>query len=322
MTTLAARPAAGASIVPTAVAEDVAQLLTHTKAPATWRAYRAEWNGFARWCRTRGLDPLPATVETVVWWLQDQAAQGYAVSTIARRLVTIGQAHRKAGHEPPTSTEPVRAVWAGVRRRLGTAQRQVAPATIEVLRRMVATCDDRPGGIRDRALLVVGFAGAFRRSEVAALDVEDLEYRPDGVVVTLRRSKTDQEGAGRRIGLPYGSNPDTCPIRTLDAWTATAGVDRGALFRPVDRHGNIAARYLSGRAVAEIVKRRAAAAGLDPADYSGHSLRAGFATSAAAAGATETAIARQTGHRSMAVLRRYIREGDIFRTNAATVVGL
>lgn len=316
------RPSSSTPAVPQHVAEDVADLLTDTKAPATWKAYRTEWAGFVDWCNAHDRDPLPADTETMVWWLRDQAAAGYAVSTIARRLVTIGQAHDRAGFDRPTADRAVKAVWAGVRRRVGTAQRRVSPLTIERLRAIVAACDDDTAGLRDRALLVVGFAGAFRRSEVVALTTDDVEVTEDGLVVDLRRSKTDQEGAGRRIGLPYGSNPDTCPVRTLQAWLDHAGIEGGPLFRAVDRHGNIGSRKLSGHAVANIVKRRCAQVGLDPADYSGHSMRAGFATSAAAAGATETSIARQTGHKSMQVLARYIREGDMFRTNAATVVGL
>ena len=253
---------------------------------------------------------------------EDQAAAGYAVATIQRRLVTIRQVHRQHGITSPTDAPEVAATWTAARRRLGTAPRQVAPITIELLRRLVANCATTIAGHRDRALLVVGFAGALRRSEIAALTVNDVERQPDGLIITLRTSKSDQQRAGQRLGLPHGSRPDTCPVRSLTAWQHTADLQHGALFRPVDRHGNIADRHLSGRAVAEIIKRRVQAIGLDPARYSGHSLRAGFATSAAAAGATEIAIARQTRHRSMTVLRGYIREGNLFRTNAATTIGL
>ena len=158
--------------------------------------------------------------------------------------------------------------------------------------------------------------------EIAALTIDDIEEHPDGLIVTIRRSKGDQHGHGHRLGLPHGTNPDTCPTRTLQTWRQAADLDPGPLFRPVDRHSHIGARHLSGRGIAEIIKRRVNLAGLDPARYSGHSLRAGFATSAAATGATETAIARQTRHRSMTVLRGYIREGGLFRTNAATTIGL
>ncbi|MGH7732529.1 MAG: site-specific integrase, partial [Gemmatimonadales bacterium] len=142
------------------------------------------------------------------------------------------------------------------------------------------------------------------------------------LVVTIRRAKTDQEGAGEKVGVPYGSNPATCPVRTLTAWKEAASITVGPLFRPVDRHGNVAPTALSGLAVALIVKGRAEEAGLDPEDFSGHSLRAGLATSAAAAGVPERIIAATTRHKSMTVLRRYIREGDLFRENAAAAVGL
>lgn len=316
------QPSTQLATVPLDALDDIAELLRESRSERTWKAYESDLRAWRAWCVEHQVQPLPATSEALVWWLQSQAAQGYAVATIARRLVTIRQAHVRAGHPSPTDAEAVRTVWAGVRRRLGTAQRQVAPITVETLRRLVSTCGADLAGHRDRALLVVGFAGGFRRAEVAAVTVDDVETHDDGLVVIVRRSKTDQEGAGRRVGLPYGSNPDTCPVRTLSAWLDAAGIDAGPVFRPVTMHGRMGERALSGRAVAEVVKRRALAAGLDASRYSGHSLRAGLVTSAAMAGASELAIARQTGHRSMAVLRRYVREADLFRANAAAAVGL
>jgi integrase len=176
-------------------------------------------------------------------------------------------------------------------------------------------------GIRDRALLLIGLAGSFRRSELVALNVDDVQVIGDGLVVTLRRSKTDQEGEGRKVGIPYGSNPETCPVRALRAWQEASGIEAGALFRSVSRHGKIGGR-LSGFAVAIIVKRYAGAVGLEAAGYSGHSLRAGLATAAAIRGASERSIMAQTGHKSAAMVRRYIRDGSLFRENAAAKVGL
>jgi integrase len=176
--------------------------------------------------------------------------------------------------------------------------------------------------LRDRALLLLGFAGAFRRSELVSLDVEDLEFSRAGLVVRLRRSKTDQEGQGRRIGVPRGQRAETCPLMALQAFLKAASIESGPLFRGVNRHGQLLQGRLSDRAVALVVKRRVEAVGLDPERFAGHSLRAGLATSAAAAGASERAIAKQTGHKSMAVLRRYIRDGDLFRDNAAAAVDL
>jgi site-specific recombinase XerD len=194
--------------------------------------------------------------------------------------------------------------------------------TAEV-RAMFDTLDDTPGGLRDRALLVLGFAGGFRRSELVALDVADVVDRAEGLVVTLKRSNTDQEGAGREVGIPYGSHPETCPVRALRAWLAAAGIDDGALFRPVTRAGVVGAERLSAKAVALRVKVAVERAGVgDPSRYAGHSLRAGLVTAAAEAGVQERVIAEQTGHRSMAVLRRYIRSANMFQQNAAAEVGL
>jgi integrase len=187
---------------------------------------------------------------------------------------------------------------------------------------MLDVLDIDLAGCRDRALLLLGFAGALRRSELVGLDVADLTEGTDGLRVRLQRSKTDQEGVGRTVGIPYGSNPVTCPVRAWLAWLEVSGITEGAAFRPVDRHGRIGTTRLSGQAVALVLKRHAARAGLDPGEMAGHSLRAGLATSAAAAGVPERVIAEQTGHKGTAMLRRYIREGSLFRENAASAVGL
>jgi integrase len=177
--------------------------------------------------------------------------------------------------------------------------------------------------IRDRAILLLGFAGAFRRSELVSLDLSDLQEHADGILVTLRRSKTDQAGEGDTKAIPFGSDAETCPVRAVRAWITTAAITDGPLLRPVDRHGNVGASRLSGKAVALAVKRAADRAGLDPTSYAGHSLRAGFVTTAAANGATERAISRQTGHApGSAVLRAYVRHASAFTDNAASTLGL
>jgi integrase len=169
---------------------------------------------------------------------------------------------------------------------------------------------------RDRALLLIGFAGGFRRSELVGLDLADIEHVRQGVVITLRRSKTDQEGAGRKIGIPHGRTRH-CPVIALDNWISVSGIVHGPVFRPVDRHGRAATERLSGEAVSLTVKERVAAAGIDPSGFSGHSLRAGFATSATQAGASSTKIRAQTGHASDAMLARYVRDVELFTGNAA-----
>jgi integrase len=187
---------------------------------------------------------------------------------------------------------------------------------------MVTSLPDNLLGIRDRALLLIGFAGGFRRSELVALNVEDLEFKREGLVVTIRKSKTDQEGIGRKIGIPYGSNCDTCPVRSLQLWLEEGAITEGSVFRSVNRHGHVQEGCLSDKAVALVVKRCAESAGLDSSKYSGHSLRAGMATSAAMNGASERQIMKQTGHRSEAMVRRYIREGSLFNDNVSGNLGL
>jgi integrase len=187
---------------------------------------------------------------------------------------------------------------------------------------MVASLPDSLIGRRDACLLLLGFAMAARRSELVALTVEDLTATADGLVVTIRRSKTDQEGQGRQTGVPYGSNQMTCPIRATQTWLEASGIETGPLFRSVDRHGRLGNSALSDKAVALIVKRAAERAGLNPNRFAGHSLRSGMATSAARGGATEAQIMEQTGHRSLTVLRRYIRRGTLFDENAASKLGL
>jgi integrase len=265
--------------------------------------------------------PLPASAETVAFYVADLAKVAKP-ATIDARLAAISAAHRAAGHDSPTKEEAVRLVRRGVRRTLGTAQRQVRPVTVPELRTMLEGLGTDPAGCRDRALLLLGFAGALRRSELVGLDMADVTEGTDGLTVRLRRSKTDQEGAGRTVGIPFGSNPVTCPVRAWRAWLELSSITEGAAFRPVDRHGHIGATRLSPPAVALVLKRHAARAGLDPDEVAGHSLRAGLATSAAAAGVPERVIAEQTGHKGTAMLRRYIREGSLFRENAAGAVGL
>jgi site-specific recombinase XerD len=312
---------AGALVQLAAVADQARDYVAAAKAPNTLRGYRADWRDSAAWCERHALAALPAAPETVALYLSAPAGQRKA-ATLQRRLSAISQAHQAAGLEPPTKSAAVRTVWAGIRRTHGTAQTGKAPVVVDELRRMVDALPVSTLGVRDRALLLLGFAGAFRRSELVGLDVADVRVTGDGLVVTIRRSKTDQEGAGREIGIPYGSSPDTCPVRAVRAWLRARSIDGPALFCRIDRHGRQHPGRLSDRAVARVVQRTARAAGLDPALYAGHSLRAGLATSAAAADVPERVIAQQTGHKSMAVLRRYIRSGSLFRENAAARVGL
>jgi site-specific recombinase XerD len=304
------------------VAECVQDYTGRSKSAATIRAYAAGWRDFLAFCSGHGLQALPASDDTVAAYLAELADRGAKAATIARRLVVISQAHKAADLPSPTGSSLVRRVHAGIRRTLGTAQQGKAPAVVGDLKLMLEQLPNTRIGLRDRALLLLGFAGAFRRSELVGLDVTDLEFARAGLIVTLRRSKTDQEGKSRRLGIPFGSSDATCPVRSLQAWLEAARISEGPVFRSLDRFQRVQAARLSDKAVALIVKRRAKAVGLDPARYAGHSLRAGLATSAAAAGASERVIMSQTGHRSADMVRRYIREGSLFQSNPAAMVGL
>ena len=299
------------------------ELVGASKAANTVRAYRSDWSDFTGWCAAQRLAPLPAEPMTVALYLADLAGSGAAAATIQRRVSSISQAHQAAGHRPsPTADFLVRQVMRGIRRTLGTAPRsQKTPLSAADLRRLVATCPDETlAGRRDRALLLVGDLGAFRRSELVALDAEDVAETDAGLRVLVRRSKTDQEAEGQEKGIPRKADPEVCPARALRAWREAAGIEDGPLWRAVNRHDQVRPGRLSDRAVALVVKRACVRAGLDPDRYAGHSLRAGFATAAAEAGAPERAIMRQGGWTSEAMVRRYIRMADLFRENAADYV--
>src|SRR5580658_7553448 len=310
----------GADIVPPSL-EQAREFARHSKAENTLRGYRADWRDFCGWSESHALSPLPASPETVAAYIADCAGR-LKVGSIQRRLNAIAEAHKATGLDSPTSAGMVRNTIKGIRRALGTATAPKSPTLTDDIRAMVDATDSGIIGARDRALMLLGFAGAFRRSELVGLDITDCVFGKDGLTVTLRRSKTDQGGAGRKIGIPYGSNPETCPVRTVQAWLAEAGADAGPLFRSINQHGQVRADRLSGIDVARVVKKLAVRAGLDAAKYAGHALRAGHATSAAIAGATERSIMNQTGHRSVQMVRRYIRDGSLFRENSAGKLGL
>jgi len=301
--------------------EQVGEYIRESKAESTLRGYSADWRDFCAWSDAHGLSPLPAASEAVAAYIAECAGR-LKVGSIQRRINAIAEAHKATGLESPTHTAMVRNTMKGIRRALGTAPAQKTAALTDDIRAMIDATDAGLIGSRDRALILLGFAGAFRRSELVGLDVEDCAFGKDGLTVMLRRSKTDQEGQGRKVGIPYGSNPDTCPVRVVQRWTEQAAISAGPLFRSINRHGRVGPGRLSGIDVARVVKKLAQRAGLDSAKYAGHSLRAGHATTAAMGGASERSIMNQTGHRSVQMVRRYIRDGSLFRENSAGKLGL
>ena len=291
-----------------------------SRAPNTWRAYQSDLKQFGEWCAEHDLEALPAAGTTVAAYLTDHAGV-LATSTLQRRLYALSALHRAGGFDSPADAPEVQAVWSGIKRTHRTAPQQKAPTLTRMIAAMVAPLGERRIEVRDRALLLMGFAGAFRRSELVALDVGDITDTDDGLRVAVRRSKADQEGEGAAVGLPYGSNPATCPVRAWRAWLEVSGITEGAAFRGIDRHGRLR-RRLSTDAVAIIVKDRAKAAGFDRSTFAGHSLRAGFATEAFAQGVPEFSVMRHGRWKSSRSMRGYIREGSLWSDNAAAKLGL
>ncbi|WP_043837840.1 site-specific integrase [Muricoccus aerilatus] len=309
-------------MAPTLSAEARAYAL-EASALNTRRAYGAAWSDFATWCDAAGHPPLPASPETVGTFLVARASTHKAAS-LSMRLVAIGQAHRLAGHRLDTGHPAIRETMKGIRRTHGTAPAKKDAAVADVIRDAVAAPVQRPGprALRDRALLLVGFAAALRRSELVALDVADVAFMAEGLILTLRRAKTDQDGRGVEIAIPFGRSERTCPVLTLHAWLGAAGIQAGPAFVSVTRHGRATGTRLSDRDVARVVKETVAAAGYDPTTFAGHSLRSGFITTAAREGVAERHIKNQSRHKSLPVLRGYIRRGSLFVDNAAARVGL
>ena len=294
------------------------------KAPATLRAYGSDWRDFNAWCHGHELQSLPAAPETVALYIADLASS-CASGTITRRLTSITKAHETAGYsDSPASTRHaiVGETLKGIRRTIGTAQKGKDPLLTAQVRKVLACCPEGLLGKRDSALLLCGFAGAFRRSELAEVLVTDLKFTEDGTVMNLRKSKTDQECAGREVGLPWGSHPDTCPVRALRHWLDVAGISDGPVFRGVDRHGRVSKVGLNKDSIGRMVKRAALRAGFSVEALAGHSLRSGHVTQAAMNGVSEFVIMKQTGQKSTATLRKYIRKGEMFQQNAAGALGL
>jgi site-specific recombinase XerD len=292
----------------------VRSYLAAEKSENTRRAYAADWADFTTWCGVAGCAPLPATPIDVATYLARLADGGRKASTIQRRVASIRAAHLAAGHEPPTNAEGVKATMRGIRRTVGTRPTRKAPATAEILQKLLAVFPDTLAGIRDRAIVLLGFAAALRRSEIVALDIDDVEWRRKGIVLHIGRSKTDQEGKGVDIPVPRGSKLQ--PVAALSAWLEASGISEGPIFREVDRHGELGPQRLTGRSIARIVKRAVAAAGFDASIFSGHSMRAGFVTSALDAGVDPLKIMPISRHVKVDTLKIYDRRENDFDDHA------
>jgi site-specific recombinase XerD len=316
--------------------EDEAAYVAAARAPNTLRGYRSDWAEFTTWCARRQAEPLPADGATISGYLTDLARAGAKVGTMSRRLSAIRFAHKLRDLPDPTTGARVVAVWEGIRRSHGAPPEQADPLMPPELFDVLAACPvtkvwktrGRPSepdlaGLRDRALLLVGFFAALRRSELAALRVEQLTEHPRGLVLALPRSKTNQRGEETElVVLPRAGQPDRCPVTALHTWCATAGISEGPVLRPISKGNRPLPRPLHAESINDLVRAAVARAGLGPAKYSAHSLRAGFVTFAHLRGASDRAIAHQTRHRSLATVGSYVRVHEVWTDNAATMLGL
>lgn len=301
--------------------QQASDYIKEAKSKNTWKAYKSDWKDFQSWCEKHNLECIPAKQETIVLYITD-LAKSHKTATIQRRLVSISQHHQGNKEDDPTKSLLVKETWKGLRRSKGTAQTQKSPVLVEQLKEILFGLPDNIKGIRDKALLLIGLCCGFRRSELVGLNVEDVRFVREGMIVTLRKSKTDQEQTGRDIGLPYARNPYLCPIKSLKDWLEVAKIESGAIFRTINRHQQVLETRLTCQSVALVVKEYVERLGLDSKMFSGHSLRAGLVTSLASAGLSESAIMRQSGHKSSTMLRRYIRHSELFKDNPIDKLGL
>ena len=331
---LPSRPAGTTTLVPytdngtpspelISLAQTAQSLLDYQLAPSTQSVYERDWKLFVTWCIGHGLPSLPTTETILVLYATAQAERGLKIPTIRRRLAAIRTVHSTAGYQALAQSTLVRDILRGISRRDGMLSVGVKALLTDDIRLIVqAIHDDTLIGRRNRAIILLGYAGAFRRSELVGLDMDDLQDDANGLIVRLKKSKTDQQGLGRFVGIPKGTHQATCPVQAIRQWLESSGFADGPLFRSISRHGIIAQSRLSDRSVAMIIKRCAADAGLDPTHYAGHSLRAGHCTQACREGVAENIIRKQTGHRSRSTLQRYIRVGTLFADNSADALGL
>ncbi|WP_169799247.1 tyrosine-type recombinase/integrase [Nocardioides jensenii] len=309
----------------TADAERIATAIEAELAPSTRATYDCAWRQWERWCQGRGINPLPAPPDALAAFLAERAEAGLTFGTLDGYCSGIAHRHHQEGLADPTADAVVRRVRRGLRRILGVAPiRQAHPLTVAELGQIVASIGpDTATGIRDRAIFLLGYASAMRPGEISALNIEDFLRKPTGILINIRRSKTDQDARGQLIGVVRGDNPLTDPIRALDAWLKVRPGGPGALFTRVRWRNHPTADRMGPRAISRTVQQRANEAGFDGVPVSGHSLRAGHATTAAVNGVSIDRIAAQTRHRDLGtLLNHYIRPAEAMATTSSRDLGL
>ena len=303
-----------------ALQEETLLNLQHSKAINTVRAYKSDFNNFGLFCAKNGFKSLPTEPKIVSLYLTHLSTKNIKISTLKRRLVSIGVVHKLKGHYLDTKHPSIIENIMGIKRRKGSIQKAKKPILINDLKQIINVIDNQNNEeikkLRDRTIILVGFSGGFRRNEITSLNYEDLDFVKEGVKINIKKSKTDQFGEGLVKGIPYFDNLQYCPVISLKKWIDVSNIYSGSLFRRFTKGSRLSVNRLSDQTVALLIKEYTKLAGIDNQNYSGHSLRSGFATSAAESGVEERNIMAMTGHKSSEMVRRYIKEANLFKNNA------
>ena len=309
-----------------ALQEETILNLKSSKSENTIRAYKSDFNDFGLFCAQNGFKSLPTEPKIVSLYLTHLSTKDCKMSTLKRRLVSIGVIHKLKGYYLDTKHPSIIENILGIKRRKGSAQYGKKPLLISNLKLIINVIDqsksEKINQLRDRSIILIGFSGGFRRNEIVSLNYDDLEFVSEGLKITLRKSKTDQFGEGSLKGLPYFDNPNYCPVISLQKWLNISKIKSGPLFRRFIKGSKLSEKRLTDQTVALIIKKYLELAGMDSRNFSGHSLRSGFATSAAESGAEERSIMAMTGHKSTEMVRRYIKEANLFKNNALNKIKL
>ena len=300
--------------------ENTLNNLKNSKAKNTLRAYKSDFNDFELFCAQNELKSLPSEPKIVSLYLTYLSTKDVKMSTIKRRLVSIGVIHKLKGYYLDTKHPSIIENIMGIKRRKGSIQKGKKPLLINNLKSIINVIDNQKNEeikkLRDRTIILIGFSGGFRRNEIVSLDYEDLDFVQEGLKINVKRSKTDQFGEGSTKGLPYFDNSKYCPVVSISKWIEISKISSGAIFRRFTKGSKLSEKRLTDQTVALLIKEYLKLANIDSKNYSGHSLRSGFATSAAESGAEERSIMAMTGHKSAEMVRRYIKEANIFKNNA------
>ena len=303
-----------------ALQEETLLNLQSSKAKNTVRAYKSDFKDFGLFCAQNGFNSLPSEPKIVSLYLTYLSTKEAKMSTLKRRLVSIGVIHRLKGHYLDTKHPSIIENIMGIKRRKGTIQKSKKPLLINNLKELINVIDEQKNEdikkLRDRTIILIGFSGGFRRNEIVSLDYDDLDFVEEGLKIQIRRSKTDQFGEGSVKALPYFNSSKYCPVISLKNWIEISRIDSGPLFRRFVKGSKLSKSRLTDQTVALLIKKYLNLAGINSKNYSGHSLRSGFATSAAESGAEERSIMAMTGHKSTEMVRRYIKEANLFKNNA------